>query len=272
MNRNRKEMLYHQPPDQKSNRRSQPIDKTGRKIVRRRKDICPVRFIGSVEAANCRICLIRRQLQWKQRKVEKLLGKFGRVQPIIGMETPYHYRNKVQAAFALTQNKRIISGVYQSSTHRVVPVEHCMTEDQKADEIIGTIRGMMHQFKLTPYNEDTGRGFLRHVLVKRGFSSNQIMVVLVTGTPVFPSKNHFVAALREKHPEITTILMNVNPYQTSMVLGENEKVFCMVTVLLKISFADACFVFRQSHFTKSTRCRPKFFIKSNCFCRFDRKR
>ena len=99
-----------------------------------------------------------------------------------------------------------------------------MTEDQKADEIIGTIRGMMHQFKLTPYNEDTGRGFLRHVLVKRGFSSNQIMVVLVTGTPVFPSKNHFVAALREKHPEITTILMNVNPYQTSMVLGENEKV------------------------------------------------
>ena len=161
---------------------------------------------------------------WKQRKVEKLLGKFGRVQPIIGMETPYHYRNKVQAAFALTQNKRIISGVYQSSTHRVVPVEHCMTEDQKADEIIGTIRGMMHQFKLTPYNEDTGRGFLRHVLVKRGFSSNQIMVVLVTGTPVFPSKNHFVAALREKHPEITTILMNVNPYQTSMVLGENEKV------------------------------------------------
>lgn len=73
-----------------------------------------------------------------------------------------------------------------------------MTEDQKADEIIGTIRGMMHQFKLTPYNEDTGRGFLRHVLVKRGFSSNQIMVVLVTGTPVFPSKNHFVAALREK--------------------------------------------------------------------------
>ncbi len=84
---------------------------------------------------------------------------------------------------------------------------------------------MMHQFKLTPYNEDTGRGFLRHVLVKRGFSSNQIMVVLVTGTPVFLSKNHFVGALREKHPEITTILMNVNPYQTSMVLGENEKVF-----------------------------------------------
>ena len=165
-----------------------------------------------------------RQLQWKQHKVEKLLGKFCKVRPIIGMENPYHYRNKVQAAFALTKNKKIISGVYQSSTHRVVPVEHCMTEDQKADEIIGTIRDLISAFKLTVYNEDTGRGFLRHVLVKRGFSSNQIMVVLVTGTPVFPSKNHFVAALLEKHPEITTILMNINPYQTSMVLGETEKV------------------------------------------------
>lgn len=165
-----------------------------------------------------------RQLQWKQHKVEKLLGKFCKVRPIIGMENPYHYRNKVQAAFALNKNKKIISGVYQSSTHRVVPVDHCMTEDQKADEIIGTIRDLISAFKLTVYNEDTGRGFLRHVLVKRGFSSNQIMVVLVTGTPVFPSKNHFVAALLEKHPEITTILMNINPYQTSMVLGETEKV------------------------------------------------
>ncbi|MDD6235848.1 MAG: 23S rRNA (uracil(1939)-C(5))-methyltransferase RlmD [Clostridiales bacterium] len=165
-----------------------------------------------------------RQLQWKQHKVEKLLGKFCKVRPIIGMENPYHYRNKVQAAFALTKNKKIISGVYQSSTHRVVPVDHCMTEDQKADEIIGTIRELVSSFKLTVYNEDTGRGFLRHVLVKRGFSSNQIMVVLVTGTPVFPSKNHFIAALLEKHPEITTILMNINPYQTSMVLGETEKV------------------------------------------------
>ena len=224
MNRNRKEMLNQQSLDQKTGSRSRLIDKKRPEDCAKEEGHLPCPLYRKCGGCQLQNMSYPRQLQWKQRKVEKLLGKFGRVQPIIGMETPYHYRNKVQAAFALTQNKRIISGVYQSSTHRVVPVEHCMTEDQKADEIIGTIRGMMHQFKLTPYNEDTGRGFLRHVLVKRGFSSNQIMVVLVTGTPVFPSKNHFVAALREKHPEITTILMNVNPYQTSMVLGENEKV------------------------------------------------
>jgi len=156
--------------------------------------------------------------------VETLLGKFHRVEPIIGMEHPYHYRNKVQAAFALTRDKKIISGVYQSSTHRVVPVDHCMTEDQTADRIIGSVRKLMREFKLTVFNEDTGSGFLRHVLVKRGFSSNQIMVVLVTGTPVFPAKKRFVEALLKLHPEITTVLMNLNPFHTSMVLGESEKV------------------------------------------------
>lgn len=165
-----------------------------------------------------------RQLRWKQERVETLLGSFCRIQPIIGMKQPYHYRNKVQAAFALTQDKRIISGVYQSSTHRVVPVSSCMTEDQKADEIICSVRKLAGEFKLSVFNEDTGRGFLRHVLVKRGFASGQIMVVLVAGTPVFPAKNHFVKALLALHPDITTILLNINPYFTSMVLGDHEKV------------------------------------------------
>lgn len=113
------------------------------------------------------------QLRYKQVKCIRLLGKFCRVGEIIGMENPYHYRNKVQAAFALDRHSNIISGVYQSSSHKIVPVTVCMTEDEKADEIIGTIRRLLKNFKLRPYNEDTGRGFLRHVLVKRGFKSGQ---------------------------------------------------------------------------------------------------
>lgn len=164
------------------------------------------------------------QLRWKQVLVERLLKKFCRVEPIIGMEDPYHYRNKVQAAFGLTRDKKIISGVYQSSTHRIVPVDNCLIEDRKADEIIVTIRRLLKSFKLSPYQEQRGIGFLRHVLVKRGFSSGQIMVVLVTSTPVFSAKNRFVEALRKEHPDITTILMNVNSYHTSLVLGDTEKV------------------------------------------------
>lgn len=156
--------------------------------------------------------------------MEGLLGKFHHVSPIIGMETPFHYRNKVQAAFGLDQNRRIISGVYQSSTHHIVSIDKCMTEDKKADEIIVTIRGLLAACKLTPYDERRGVGFLRHVLVKRGFQSGQIMVVLVTATPIFPQKKHFLEGLLKAHPEITTVLMNINNRFTSMVLGDDERV------------------------------------------------
>ena len=131
-----------------------------------------------------------RQLHYKQQMVQRLLGKFHPVKPIIGMDSPYHYRNKVQAAFALTRSMKIISGVYQSSSHRIVPVDRCMIEDQKADEIIVTIRRLLKDFRLLPYQEDSGKGFLRHVLVKRGFSSGEIMVVLVASTPIFLSLIH----------------------------------------------------------------------------------
>ena len=164
------------------------------------------------------------QLKFKQRKVEKLLGEFAHVEPIIGMAEPYHYRNKVQAAFATARNGKIISGVYQSGTHSIVCVDSCLTEDRKADEIIVSIRNMLKSFRIQPYDEQSGGGTLRHVLVKRGFKTNQIMVVLVTSGPIFPAKNNFVKALRKEHPDITTIVHNINPYQTSLVLGERENV------------------------------------------------
>lgn len=164
------------------------------------------------------------QLAYKQRLTQNLLGNYAKVEPIVGMKHPYHYRNKVQAAFGRGRGGQIVSGVYQSSTHRIVPVDSCLTEDKTADAIIVDIRKLMKSFKLEPYEEDRGRGWLRHVLVKRGFCSKQIMVVLVTATPVFPARKKFVGALLKLHPQITTILQNVNPYQTSLVLGERENV------------------------------------------------
>ncbi len=164
------------------------------------------------------------QLRFKQNKVVKLLKSFGRVEPIIGMDDPYHYRNKVQAAFFTDRRGRIRSGVYQSGTHRIVSVDDCQIEDRLADKIIVAVRRLLPSFHLTTYNEDTHKGFLRHVLVKRGFATNQVMLVLVTGKPMFPSKNNFVKAIREKFPEITTIVQNINPYQTNLVLGDRENV------------------------------------------------
>lgn len=164
------------------------------------------------------------QLSFKQSKAIKLLGRFCHVDKIKGMKEPYHYRNKVQAAFGRTRSGMIISGVYQSSTHNIVKVDSCYIEDKKADEIIVTIRNMLKSFHLTVFDDKTGKGFLRHVLVKRAFGTGEIMVVLVTGSPIFKSKNDFCKALLKAHPDITTIVQNVNNSYTSLVLGEKELV------------------------------------------------
>lgn len=185
-------------------------------------DACPL-------AKKCGGCQLQnmnydRQLKWKQARCEILLKKFGKVSKIIGMENPYHYRNKVQAAFGRTKSGKIISGVYQSGSHRIVMVDSCMTEDVTADEIIVDIRNMLLKFKIWTYDEDKGTGFLRHVLVKRGFSSGEVMVVIVGASGYFPMKKKFVSALLEKHPEITTVILNINPKDTNLVLGEREEV------------------------------------------------
>lgn len=163
------------------------------------------------------------QLKKKQKLEERLLGKYCRVSPIIGMEHPLYYRNKVHHVFDRDRKGNVISGIYEANTHHVIPVEHCLIEDEKCQEIICTIRQMLKSFKIKTYDEDTGYGLLRHVLVRRGFQTGEIMVILVLGSPILPSKNNFVKALLKKHPEISTIVLNVNDKKTSMVLGEWEK-------------------------------------------------
>lgn len=183
---------------------------------------CPV-------AKKCGACQLQnmnyaQQLKFKQGKCVHFLGRFGRVAEIIGMETPFHYRNKSQAAFGVTRAGQIISGIYQSSTHNIVRVDSCLLEDEKADSIVVTVRELLKSFRLSAYNEHTHTGFLRHVLIKKGFATGEIMVVLVTGVLPFPSKNAFLKALLKKHPEITTVVQNVNNAHTSLILGKTQKV------------------------------------------------
>lgn len=164
------------------------------------------------------------QLHLKQATAIRLLGRFGHVEEILGMDDPYHYRNKVQAAFGVNRQGQIISGVYQSASHRIVPVSDCLIEDKVADRIIVTIRKLLKSFKIRPYDEDTGRGTLRHVLVRRGWRSGEILVVLVTAHGMLPGKRNFVRALLQQHPDITTVVQNINAGQTSLVLGAHSEV------------------------------------------------
>ena len=162
------------------------------------------------------------QLKKKQKEMNKLLKDFGKPEPIIGMKDPLHYRNKVHAVFGRTRKGEIVSGTYEAGTHKIVNIDECMIEDEISQSIIRTIRGLLRSFKIRTYDEDTGYGLLRHVLVRRGFTTGQVMVVLVLSSPILPSKNNFVKALRKEHPEITTVVLNVNDKKTSMVLGERD--------------------------------------------------
>lgn len=166
----------------------------------------------------------KKQLEEKQKTVTKLLGSFGKVRPILGMDEPWHYRNKVHGVVCTDRQGNGYTGIYEEGSHRVVRVDSCRIEDQKADEIMQSVAGLMRSFKMKAYNEDTGRGFLRHILIRTGHQTGQILLVLVTASPVFPSKNNFVKAIRKLHPEITSIVQNVNDRYTSMVLGEKQKV------------------------------------------------
>ena len=178
-------------------------------------------------AAKCGGCQLTRlsyaeQLQWKQQRVVELLDGICEVRPILGMDDPFHYRNKVHAVLSVDKAGKPISGVYAMGTHRVVPVRHCLIEDRRADRIIQTIVAMLPAYKLRIYNEYTHRGFLRHILIRTGHVTGQIMVVLVATSLEFPGKKAFVQELIQRHPEITTVVLNCNQRETSMVLGTKE--------------------------------------------------
>ena len=163
------------------------------------------------------------QIKIKKDALAKLLAPYGKLTEVIGMENPLHYRNKVHAVFTTDRKGNIISGVYEEGTHKVVAVDNCLIENEKADAIIATIRKLLPSFKLKVYDEDRRTGLFRHVLIRTAHSTGQIMVVLVLSSTMFPSKNNFVKALLKEHPEITTIVMNINDKRTSMVLGDREQ-------------------------------------------------
>lgn len=162
------------------------------------------------------------QLKKKQELAERLFSKFAAVKPIIGMEDPTHYRNKVHHAFAVGKGGEIISGSYAADTHWVVSSDDCLVEDKKSQEIIADICKLAKSFKYKIYDEDRGFGLLRHVLIRRGFATGEILVVLVLASPILPGKKNFIKALRDRHPDITSIVININDQDTSMVLGDRN--------------------------------------------------
>lgn len=164
------------------------------------------------------------QLEYKRKQLVKLFKKEIQIPSIIGMEDPFRYRNKVHSTFSLSKKGKVISGIYEENSHRVVNISTCMIQNKEADVIIEALRKCLNDFKIEPYHEDTQSGLIRHVLIRKGLATSQILVVLVVADKVFYGVNNFVKALLKQCPMITSIVMNINPKKTSMVLGDEEKV------------------------------------------------
>lgn len=162
------------------------------------------------------------QLSYKMRTVIGLLGRFGHVEPVIGMDKPLHYRCKVSQAFGYSRG-RVLAGVWQSSGGKLTPVENCALEDARATEIIRTIAELATKHKIRTYDERTGKGFLRFVTVRVGKQSGEVLVALGVGKERTPSAK-WVEELVGRCPYITTVVQCISTDRRNLVLGEQETV------------------------------------------------
>ena len=158
------------------------------------------------------------QLKKKEKRVRDLLSSLCSVRPIVGAEHPCFYRNKVHWAYGYN-GKSTFAGRYAENSHRIIENDTCLLEDTECRKIQCDIRKIAAAFKIQIYDERTRRGLLRRVLVRRGVTTGEVMVVLVLSSPVLPGKKAFIKKLLEKHPSIKTVLINVNTRTDSMILG-----------------------------------------------------
>lgn len=141
------------------------------------------------------------------------------MEPIIGMENPWRYRNKAQFPFGRNKDGRIVTGFYAGRTHDIVEQEDCLLGVEENREILSIIRNFMEEYKIEPYNEETHRGLVRHVLIRKGFQTGELMVCLVINGRKLPGQQALTEHLLEI-PGMTSISLNVNQEKTNVILGK----------------------------------------------------
>ena len=161
------------------------------------------------------------QLVYKKAKLAKKTKM--KLHDVVASPQIYHYRNKIILGFKMINNK-VIAGLYEEDSHRIVGYNSCLLHDEISDSIVKTICKLIMKYHLTIYDEDRRVGLFRHVMIRKSYYTKQYMVVLVVSSSLFPGRNNFVKELRQAHPMITTIVQNVNKRSTSIVLEGEERV------------------------------------------------
>ncbi|WOV86680.1 23S rRNA (uracil(1939)-C(5))-methyltransferase RlmD [Sporosarcina oncorhynchi] len=163
------------------------------------------------------------QMIQKQKQVRDVIDRIAKlpnvpVHPVKGMDNPWRYRNKSQIPFG-EQNGRIVSGFYKSRTHHIVDTDVCIIQSEEADLLMATLKREMLILGVDAYNERTHKGLLRHLIVRKGKATGEIMVVLVTSKRKFPEREAVVEMIKRVVPEVTSIMHNVNSEKTNVIFG-----------------------------------------------------
>lgn len=221
-------------------------DKVQAKIMKAKKNYGYARLVEIMEpskdrveprcayARQCGGCQIQalsyeKQLAYKQQKIENNLIRIGGfqkeeipMQPIIGMEDPYHYRNKAQFPVGCDKEGHLIAGFYAGRTHSIISNRKCYLGVEVNEQILNLVLAHMEAYDIPAYDETTGKGLVRHVLIRYGFQSKEIMVCLVVNGGYIPEAEELIAKLREI-PGMTSISLNINREKTNVILGRKGK-------------------------------------------------
>ena len=143
---------------------------------------------------------------------------------VVSTNQPYNYRNKAQMTYKLSKTKKVVCGFYEEHSHKLVTVTNCMLQSKKANNVITELNKILSKHKIRPYDEATHTGTIRHVFVRYGYETDELMLVLVTNGEMFPGRSNVIKDLLKLDLGITTIVQNYNARNTSIVLGDKNKV------------------------------------------------
>ncbi len=179
---------------------------------------------------NLRHVKYEKTLEMKKNKVQNLVNKDLtqkiEVEETLGMDKPYFYRNKLQYPLGIDKQGMPTVGVYANRTHEIIPIEKCMIQDEESSDIAKHVVELIKKYNLTIYDEKTGEGLFRHIVIKKGFKTNEIMVILVINSVKLPMSQEIVKNLVEKYNRIKTIIINSNMENTNVILGnKNETIY-----------------------------------------------
>ena len=163
------------------------------------------------------------EIKEKELYIKKLFQSVGYKKEIevLKADNPYYYRNKVMMAFKLSKTKKVVSGIYEEYSHKIVTVDDCLIQSEAINKVLKSVNIALSKNKIKPY---INGGVVKHVLVRHAFKTNQMMVVIVTPNELFPGRANFVKDLLKLEPGITTIVQNIQSRDTSIVLGTKERV------------------------------------------------